>query len=128
MSFRGPPNICPSSLPRSSSLSAPSRGNSHPAYAGRATEGEPSRGQPRHLSGRDNTPLQSRQSIFLNSPHSLEPLGSQNDEDILPIEDVDPGCHDCLLTHSMGPVAELYQIYLRETDTGLSPSQRISLF
>src|SRR6202050_2629293 len=127
MSFGGPPNHRPSSLPRSSSFSAPSRGNSRSVQAGRATEGEPSRGRPRRPSGRNNAPLQSRNSISLNSPRSLEPFSSQNDEDVLPIEDPDPSCHDCLSPHSMGPVAELYCRYLQETDTGLSPSQTVSL-
>ena len=127
MSFGGPPNRRPSSLPRSSSFSAPSRGNSRSVQAGRATEGEPSRGWPRRPSGRDNAPLQSRHSISLNSPRSLEPFDSQNDKDVLPIEDLDPSRHNHLLTHSMGPVAKLYRRYLRETDTGLSPSQTVSL-
>ena len=78
MSFGGPPNRRPSSLPRSSSFSAPSRGNSRSVQAGRATEGEPSRGWPRRPSGRDNAPLQSRHSISLNSPRSPEPFDSQN--------------------------------------------------
>ena len=29
--------------------------------------------------------------------------------------------------HSMGPVAELFRQFLRETDDGLSPSQKVSL-
>src|ERR1700683_3963698 len=105
MSFGGPPNCRPSSLPRSSSFSASSRGNSRSVQAGRVTEGEPSRGRPRQPSGRDNAPLQSRHSISLNSPRLPEPFDSQNDEDILPIEDLDPSRHDRLSTHSMGPVA-----------------------
>src|ERR1700683_4227050 len=127
MSFGGPPNRRPSSLPRSSSFSAPSRGNSRSVQAGRATEGEPSRGWPRRPSGRDNAPLQSRHSISLNSPRSLEPFGSQNNEDVLPIENPDPSRHDCLSTHSMGPVVQLYRRYLRETSTGLFPSHTVSL-
>ena len=135
MSFGAPPRR-PSSLPRSHSLSGPSKGNPRLPSFPRSTEGEPSVARPYRALGRNNTPLPSRESlgetgvISLNSPEYPPRVVTDQERDVDSIEARMGGGAELFQgteNHSMGPVAELFRQFLRETDDGLSPSQKVSL-